>query len=425
MSAGQKEPIDSFCAMPFLGMHVSNTGGVSPCCEYDGTLGQASDGALSDIWNSPDWESLRQDFRAGREVKACWKCFDREASEGDSMRHFMNATLAGEIALLTPSPLVAPTQDSPAYLDIRYSNLCNLKCRTCWHGSSSKWYSDAKALDLTAGPKAEIVSFPSPEIAREAVVPLLGAARQIYFAGGEPLVMPEHYRLLGFLIAEGRTHIKLSYNSNMMTTSLGKQSIFDLWEQFPHLSIEASVDAAGSRGALVRSGFDWDVFVANIAELRARCPQVRLTFGITVSALNILALPELLDALGASCQAMPDDLHIHALQSPSFYRTQVLPGKLKKDAGKRIGRFIRTLELRNAPNFAVLQTALEGQLRYMHAENRTVELKTFQKMTARLDRLRGEQSDKVLPELKAALKPSPVRHFAAKARRLLKKSANI
>ena len=36
---------------------------------------------------------------------------------------------------------------------------------------------------------------------------------EIYFAGGEPLVMQEHYTILEKLIEAGRTDVRLRYNT--------------------------------------------------------------------------------------------------------------------------------------------------------------------------------------------------------------------
>ena len=136
--------------------------------------------------------------------------------------------------------------------------------------------------------------------------------RSLYFAGGEPLMMAEHYSLLKLLVERGRTGVCLRYNTNLSRTEFAGTSIFDLWSKFDRVMVQASVDAAhGCRG---RAGAQWiqlgHVFVENIATAEATRARMQTSrFGVTVSALNILSLPELLEALGDECGAAPGETY--------------------------------------------------------------------------------------------------------------------
>ena len=245
------------------------------------------------------------------------------------------------------------------------------------------------------GDSAVIKSFAGADAFLDQLGGGLENLKHIYFSGGEPLLQEEHYDLLERLIALGRTDIRLMYNSNMSVLALRDRAVVDLWRKFPHVWVEASVDATGPLGANIRSGFDWDVFVTNVRTLRRTCPHVGLFFGLTVSNMNVLALPELLDALEESCGATPDAFHVHSLQEQVLYRTQVLPLALKNTAMRQIRDYQARLMARTdlPPAHAKqLNDGLDGIVTFMMAQDLSHLMPAFADLTQRLDHLRGEDS---------------------------------
>ena len=402
-SDGSAKIPDGFCIMAWTSAHVATHGKISPCCEYQGDMGHVKSTTIKDVWDGQELGKLRKDMMSGKRVKACWRCLDREQNEGHSLRHSANERLKNwvEKVLDSDNPLEA-APEFPVSLDLRFSNLCNFSCRSCWHGASSSWFKDGKSIGVVAGDKAEIRSFKSLDDMTSQISDGIQDLEELYFAGGEPLMMEEHYKLLELLISQGRTDVSLRYNTNMSLTKFRGRSVFDLWSKFDNVNIDASVDAAKERGAYVRNGFKWEEFVTNMAELRRKVPQAKVTFGITVSALNILHLPDLLSSLIEECGAGVHDFTLHSLQAPDFYRTQVLPAELKKQASDQLEAFT---------NFWISQTNLNLQERihfrfpikglcdYMNANDLSHLQKVLNRNTENLDRLRSQNASDVLPEL--------------------------
>jgi radical SAM protein with 4Fe4S-binding SPASM domain len=131
--------------MPFLHLHVGNEGYVKACCVANINFGNINKQTLPDIWNDKPIKQLRKKFEQGEVDKRCAVCYKLEEAGGKSIRQetfekFPNFNYA------KPS--------LPIYFDIRFSNVCNYRCRTCWHGASSKWFQEAKILKTNSGEKA-------------------------------------------------------------------------------------------------------------------------------------------------------------------------------------------------------------------------------------------------------------------------------
>ena len=119
------------------------------------------------------------------------------------------------------------------HVDVRFSNLCNFKCRMCTFEFSSNWYEDIKKLhpsSLIDTPKVLRIS----ENIVEDLKPHLKNLKSIYFAGGEPLIMPEHFELLKFLyentpISDDLKLRRLSihYNTNLSVIKYDEKSLLD------------------------------------------------------------------------------------------------------------------------------------------------------------------------------------------------------
>jgi len=385
-----------FCMAPFGALSIGANGDVRPCCQFIGSIGSLSDARLDEIWSGSALEDLRQSLRRGDTPEACWKCTSAEAAGGRSLRQELNRRFADH------------TEDSatqrPVYMDFRYSNLCNFRCRSCHHGASSRWYADAKAMGTTNANTALLTAFHSAEDGIAQFKSLDDAIRELYFAGGEPLMEKQNADLLGFLIDQGRTDIILSYNTNLSVLDVEAVDLTTLWQHFPKLYIEASIDAIGEAGSLIRRGFDWDVFRANMVRLRETCPHARIRAGITVSALNLLRLPELCLALHDECGFAFDFLNIHALQMPLHYDIAILPDAAKERAAMQLEALAREIEAQepNAKTPATLRQLIKRMEPVsigLDAAQLAAARAKFRQITSQLDGLRRESTVEILPEL--------------------------
>jgi MoaA/NifB/PqqE/SkfB family radical SAM enzyme len=395
------------CMAPWVHAHLSSLGDFTPCCEIFEPLGPSDGATLVSHWNSDAMASFRTAMLGDTPLEVCRKCYDKEAAGVWSRRQQFNERFRNESDRLsaTGSDGTLPDSIQPIDLDLRFSNLCNFRCRSCWHGASSRWFSDAAALGLTKGESAVITAGADREKTFTQVVEQLSVVRSIYFAGGEPLLMEEHYALLEQLVRIGRTDVRLSYNTNLSELRLGNRQVTDLWREFEHVRVGASADGMGAVGELVRKGIKWTSFEENLRTVRESCPHVQLSMATTVSVLNLFHIPEFYSHAHRALGFDHDSIYLNPLQEPHHYNIQILPRSMKRSAAAALTELARSLP-ENRPSLESAESGRRGGkaavldlVDYMRARDDPQYIPSFIKITDRLDALRDEDTFATIPEL--------------------------
>jgi sulfatase maturation enzyme AslB (radical SAM superfamily) len=328
---------------------------------------------------------------------ACTRCYEQEASGFFSGRKSANKHHGHHVKKLESNPF------EMTYWDIRFSNLCNLKCRSCGHIFSSQWYQDQAKL---AGPEWKLNNSVLNHAGRTEtdmwtqLEPHLDYVEQIYFAGGEPLLMEEHYNILEELLKRGRTSVRLIYNTNFTHTDLKGRSVFEYWKQFDSVAVGASLDGMGLPAEYIRKGTKWAEVVKNRHDMLRICPEVDFYISPTLSILNAWHLPSFHREWTAAGLIRAQDLNVNILQDPAYYRIDIAPAEYKQQLQALYRDHIDNWLAGRDP----LQRAtvgFESAIAFMNATDNTNLIDSFWRKTYELDNLRNEHWGNVLPELKA------------------------
>lgn len=388
----------TFCIYPWIHLHAYPTGEAYPCChaEMAYPVGNCKSQTLQEIWSAPPMQRLRDDMLHERENPACGRCYEQEQSGFFSGRKSANKHHGHHIHKLESNPF------EMTYWDIRFSNLCNLRCRSCGHIFSSSWYQDqAQLADSEWKKHNRVMNFAGrTEIDMwQQLVPHFDHVEQIYFAGGEPLMMEEHYLILEELERRGRFDVRLIYNTNFTHTRLKDRSVFDYWRKFESVAVGASLDAMGERAEYIRKGSEWRVIEQNRRSMLDICPDVDFYISPTLSILNAYHLPDFHRAWTEAELIGAQDLNVNILQDPAHYRIDIAPHEYKTKLETRYREHISWLQQQGD----VLGRATQGfksAINFMHATDNTHLIDQFWRKTHVLDGLRGEHLLDVLPELK-------------------------
>jgi MoaA/NifB/PqqE/SkfB family radical SAM enzyme len=221
------------------------------------------------------------------------------------------------------------------YWDFRFSNICNFKCRMCGTFASSKWVDDEIALhgrvvteglvDIRSDSKVEIFDY---------IDRFINDVEEIYFAGGEPLIMDEHYIILEKLIKAGRTNVDIRYNTNFSHIKFKKWNLEKLWKPFiddknGKVSVMVSLDAVGELSELARHGTNWNELYNNIKSTIGT--GVHIFISPTISILNVFELPKLFDTIRELGVSPHNIIFNNFLTEPHHFDIRILSEELKSE----------------------------------------------------------------------------------------------
>jgi MoaA/NifB/PqqE/SkfB family radical SAM enzyme len=390
----------TFCIYPWIHLHAYPTGEAYPCChaEMAYPVGNCHYKSLEEIYRDAPMRELRKDMLAEQPNPACGRCYEQEESGFFSGRRSANKHHGHHIKRIDDDKF------QMSYWDIRFSNLCNLSCRSCGHIFSSSWYQDQVTL---AGPAWGAENKPLNIAGRnkqdmwEQLIPHLDYVEQIYFAGGEPLMMEEHYNILDELERRGRFDVRLIYNTNFTHTRLKDRTVFDYWKRFDSVAVGASLDAMGPRAEYIRKGTDWDQVERNRELMLETCPRVDFYISPTLSIMNALHLPQFHRDWTERGLIRAQDLNVNILQDPAHLRIDIAPIKYKQRIRQAYTEHLEWLRPQDPLQRATV--GFESAVNFMMATDNTNLIDRFWSKTRELDAVRSEQVLEVIPELEALL----------------------
>jgi MoaA/NifB/PqqE/SkfB family radical SAM enzyme len=398
-----------FCIMPWMHLNVNPLGDVLQCCisSSNGEVGHLRDNTLAEIWNGDPMRDLRLRLLNGGKPASCHKCFEQEANGIPSFRQGINQRYEHHLDSVTTVTNSDGSVDEMTlrYWDFRFSNLCNMKCRMCCHDFSSAWHADMIKLDgPTSVPADAVVNVTDTSIddIHRVLDEQIDNVEEIYFAGGEPLLMDEHYYILEKLIARGRRDVRLRYNSNLLKIKHKHWDNIELWRNFDSVTVFASLDAMGPRAEYLRHGTVWSTIDENIRRLIAE-PAVNFFVAPTIQVLNLLHIPDLIDYL-LDCGMSLYNIRINnVLTTPPYFHINTLSPAYKQLARSR---FLAHVAQQSDPHMAAdLQQQYLGILSYMEADPQMTDehmaniKRGLHRNIFKLDAIRGESFAAVFPEL--------------------------
>lgn len=389
---------DVYCLLPWVHFQVWPNGDVFPCCfsanDYEANkVGNISEYAsLSDIANSDKLKSLRARMRDGGPLPECQTCVKSEEMSGHSFRLDFKESFkdydASEV-IDTMAEDGTLTDFKMRYMDTRFSTTCNQKCRTCGPHFSSSWAAESKFPI-----KVQKIEDKSQAIHDE----LIAKANDVdvfYFAGGEPLVTPQHFEILESIDMSGKV---VAYNTNFSNLDWKNYNVVDTWKTIPRLTIHASVDATYDKYEYMRSGTKFDTIIKHFNRFHSEVENSykKISINLTVSALNIFYLPEIIkdfEALGFIREdGLP--LNISFVFNPVHFKPTIFPAEVKKVIEAKLLDFVK-----DNGRYQGIHAAIN----YMNSENDERYMAAFWHEINRIDEIRGEWFDDTFLELNELL----------------------
>ena len=444
-------PSPTFCILPWIHLSTRPNGHLRLCC----TANASSAGATNDkvyggevgilkndngkpanlnhtdlltAWNNDYMKGVRRQMLKGEMPPSCSKCFKEEGAGHRSKRNWETEYWSKRVnvpELIEQTKADGSVAPRIAYMDLRLGSKCNLKCIMCSPHDSSMWVGDWKKLfpqiqnpslkQINEWPNNGKIDGASYDWHKsnphfwEQLYQQLPHLEQLYFAGGEPLIMDEHYELLEECIRRGEAHhIELRYNSNGLVLP---EKLFALWDQFKRVRFHFSLDSIGEMNHYIRYPADWATVQTNLRRLDETSDKVEVTLACAVQALNIFYIPEFIEwkleqkfkkinpwPLGAGL------VNFHFVYHPANLNVKVLPAWFKDEVDNKFETYIASLERRFAsnPDFKANSYGiprLRGLVRFMKSEDWTRRLPEFREYLRIMDSVRGTDFTKVFPAM--------------------------
>ena len=409
----------TFCMHPFTGLATREDGAICACCRSH-PVGFIQNNTLEEIWNGPTMRRIRKQVIKGQRPPECSPCFKLEDQGVESLRQ---RHIAGKIpearVNLYPNALENLGADYKmpfkiATMELKLNNLCNLKCRMCHPMDSTSWndwdevkefyYKEKNIIativdELNLQKKPHLDKFEDNPHWWASLEKLLPYFRRVEFAGGEPLMDPQHYRILDMLKPYGKD-IEIKYATNLTTLGISKgRTVHDYWPHFRSVAVNVSLDGIGDVYNYIRGNSDWNQVVANIKEIQ-KIPNIsRIVGAVTVQVSNILMLDQMIDYFLNDLKII---FHTHRVEYPNVLSVQVLPDQLKQIAVERLT--LASTKIKDYKIDPKLQDYTLGQIKdninYLSAHDQNEKWSDCIEFNRRLDKTRNQSFTDVTPEFK-------------------------
>ena len=438
----------TFCALPWIHLATRPNGDARLCCVTNASGAHTGDHSvglvkkengvpanfgkdtLMSAFNNQYMRDVRLTMLEGKIPASCTKCFEEEDNGVVSKRlwemYSWNKDGLDFIELINSTKEDGTVPPVIRYLDLRLGHTCNLKCVMCSPHDSSRWLQDyEKVMSKTTSPivikqihwdKAEFDNFwyEKPEFWDE-IFEQIPNITQLYFAGGEPLMIKEHRRFLDEIIRRGyNKQITLRYNSNGIYVN---QDIIDVWSQFKEVKYAFSIDGNFDRNGYIRFPTDWTDIERSLDLLDNTPDHIHCSIACAVQVLNIkhivdFAKWKLSKGYRKINKYIMDEyeagggiISLHLLYIPTFLSARILPEKDKAEVKQMLLDFKEWLweNYTQDDNFWQINPygwkRWEAILRFVEAEDHSHLIPDFAEYIKNLDSIRETDFAATFPEL--------------------------
>jgi MoaA/NifB/PqqE/SkfB family radical SAM enzyme len=288
--------------------------------------------------------------------------------------------------------------------------MCGPELSSSWYADQIKFYGSSTTsqalIHMNDGSLEDIMVY---------VDRFINEVEEIYFAGGEPFIMDEHYLILEKLIAAGNTKCRIRYNTNFTSLKFKDWDLIKLWKPFikdnlDNVRVFASLDAIENVAEYSRKGTKWSAVEANIQRLHKHGMNVWTSS--TISIFNIFELPRFVDRMFELGIPMDKMQMNNVLTFPDYYCINILPDELKEDVIFTLDEHVKVIK--DIPNSFHIVNYYEVIKKYLYRPlGKPIEelYESFKSHTEIKDKGRSESFIKTFPYYKEWYMGEPIKRL--------------
>ena len=340
-----------------------------PCCEYV----IDSKKTPIDFWNSKELATMRKELENGIWPVGCKTCKLAEKNNQLSLR---------QRSLKEYKVLQVPKIE---YIDVRLSNKCNFKCRTCEPKFSSRIAKESKVHNLKEyyGYELDKNYIEHSEQITQDIIKNLPNIKKLMFTGGEPTYQPQFYKILDIIIEEDFTDIFVCITTN---ASMITDKLINYVSKIKNVHFTLSIDAVGKLAEYVRHGTVWYIVDSNIKRVLEL--KTSTTFNTVISAYSLHGLEDFVDYISDNEQDQ-DGADMYICKYPKHLHPCVLPINMRTQLTTTVENCI--IKLSQSSRHEDYSGAIQVLSELKSLLDIKYDDKIFKKFTKRLDTIRNEQ----------------------------------
>jgi radical SAM protein with 4Fe4S-binding SPASM domain len=368
----------SFCVLPWTGFELEPNGNIKNCIISTTHLGNIEEQDITSILSGEENLKIKQQMLEDKKPKNCAGCYLQEQDRKNLSSISSRLYYTKELASVVDNTLYNQLENfSLHHVDLRWTNHCNQACVYCSPEYSSKW-----AQELGREIKSSVES---RKKVKDFVFENIKKLKNVYLAGGEPLLMNENREFLQLLLEENPL-VNIRVNTNLSSTKTG---VFDLLCKFKNVHWTVSVETIEEEYEYVRYHGSWNEFLQNLKQIQKL--NHKITFNMLYFILNyksIFSTVRFFKGLGFH----ENSFVIGPLYTPEYLNVLNLPKNILNELKNK---FSNEIILSNH----YLRNSYENILKYISNTMWQKDISYFQEQIKILDTRRNQSAQAVFPEL--------------------------
>ena len=364
----------NFCAVPWNHIEIFSNGDVRTCSKGD-HFGNINQQPLEHILQCDQIKSIKQDLLEDRANDNCTDCHRlTTGTEHFDLRNHYNPMF---------KQFDIDYEDITAFelngIDLHWDNTCNFKCVYC-NAEQSSLIAQEQGITIERSDNKNI----------DKIIELVEKnqyhMKEIYFSGGEPLLIKHNAKLLKKI---SNTQLPIRINSNI-SQAVDTNPVFTELKRFNNVLWTVSAECQGEQFDYVRNGGNWDQFLHNLNTVKALGHQVRLNLVWFVANVTSMfnTIEYFVTEHGIS------DITINQLAGHEYLRARHAPADLKQQAQEQLDRLLASglIEEKSNSWYNIARCSRELEIAESNPDG-------YIEYFDRLDRSRGTNWRQIFPEL--------------------------
>ena len=368
----------SFCTLPWTGFELEPNGNIKNCIISKEKLGNIEQQHIESILLGEKNTSLKEKMMADQKPNNCSGCYLQEAGRNSVSSISSRLYYTKELAPHIDKNLYDSVKNfSLHHVDVRWTNHCNQACVYCGPEYSSKW---AQELDVKIRSGSD-----ARARVKEYVFKNIKQLKNVYLAGGEPLLMNENKLFLEKLLKEN-PKVSIRVNTNLSSTRTG---VFDLLCKFKNVHWTVSVEAIKEEYEYIRYHGSWKDFLNNLIQIQQL--DHKITFNMLYFILNFKSLFLTVDFF-KQFGFHENSFVIGPLYKPEYLNIMNMPDETLRLVKEQLEQKIKS-------SSHYLKNSFENILSYINNTKWNRDIQSFKKNILLLDERRGISSKKIFKDV--------------------------